>query len=421
MKSERISLKIFYNFGIYLLELAFWVGRFFSNKLKIGYLGRKNWQEELSGFRNVNTGKLIWIHCASLGEFEMARPLIEELKENYKDELSIVLTFFSPSGFELRKDYQLASRVFYLPFDTQYNAKKFVALLKPDLAVFVKYEFWLNYLKVLKNTGTKTILINGIFRKSQSFFKWYGAEFRKALKSFDHVFLQNNQSRILLEGIGIDAITVTGDLRYDRVLAIAQNSKSYPILDQILKDKFVLIGGSTWAEEEKLIKTLLNEVKENLRIIVAPHDISESHLTKIEKLLYGISLKRFSHLKESDEPTVILIDTIGHLSSIYKYGNAALVGGGFSGALHNILEPGVFGIPLFFGSSFRKFPEAKYFIESGIGHSINSSTDFVMGIKSYMTNKEKCQEVKLSAARIFKANSGGTHQVYFKIKGFLNT
>jgi len=413
-------LRILYNCGIFLLRLVFWVGRFFNRKVNLGFVGREKWPEKLIHFRSQNTGKLIWIHCASLGEFEMARPLIEELKENYKDNLIVFLTFFSPSGYQLRKDYKLAQSVFYLPLDTVRNAKEFIKILAPDLAVFVKYGFWLNYIKVLKQTRTTTILVNGIFRKSQSFFKWYGSEFRKALKSFDHVFLQNNQSRILLEGIGIDAITVTGDLRYDRVLSIAQNANSYILLEQFCKDHFVLIGGSTWAEEEKVIRTAVEAIGGNLRVILAPHDISETHLTKIEKLFSSISIKRFSELKQNDAPVLILIDSIGHLSSIYKYGQAALVGGGFSGALHNILEPGVFGIPVFYGSSYSKFPEATYFIESGIGHSINSSADFIHAINIYINSQEKRQEVKMNATKIFKANSGGTHQVFFKIKGFLN-
>jgi len=301
------------------------------------------------------------------------------------------------------------------------NAQTFVQILKPSMAIFVKYEFWLNYLKELKNQHIKTLLINGLFRKNQIFFKTYGAIFQRALLGFNHIFLQNNASRQLLEKIGIEQTTVTGDLRYDRVLAISNHSKVYNELETFCNNSFVIIGGSTWEEEEKLLLKALTYFKENIKLIIAPHDVSERHLKQIESLFSAFSLIRFTKLSPSENPQIVLVDTIGHLSSIYKYGNAALVGGGFSGALHNILEPGVFGIPVFFGSLNQRFPEAKYFMENKIGYPINKDDDFILELENMQNNKERLNEIKQNANRVFKANSGGTSQVYFKIKGYLSS
>lgn len=409
-----------YNLSIRGLQFIFFIGRWFNTKLNAGYKGRKAWRQYLSSFKSNNTGKTIWIHCASLGEFEMARPVIDQVKDFYKEEVAILITFFSPSGYELRKNYKQVEGVMYLPLDTPLNAKDFTLILNPDVAIFIKYEFWLNYLNALKISGTKTILVNGLFRKDQSFFKWWGKPFRDALLSFDHVFLQNKESKQLLETIGMDRITVTGDLRYDRVMTIAQASRTYPELEEFRKDHFVLIGGSTWYEEEKILRKTLDFNKGSIRLIIAPHDISEKHLGRIETLFSGYQLKRFSAMQPGNSPQIVLVDTIGHLSSIYKYGDAALVGGGFTGALHNILEPGAFGIPVFFGAMHFKFPEAIYFMETGIGFPVYSSEKFTALITTYINMLEKLQETKNNAARVFKANSGGTDQVFYKIKGYLS-
>jgi len=409
-----------YNTGIRLLVAFFKIGRFLSKKIKQGYAGRLDWENKLSQFRNNNPGPLVWFHCASLGEFEMARPVIDLLNENKPEKLRIVITFFSPSGYEQRKNYKGIDGAMYLPFDTERSANIFVEILRPTVAVFVKYEFWLNYLKALEDRKIKNILINGLFREDHIFFKPWGGIFRTALKSIDHLFLQNNRSAKLLENKGITHITVTGDIRYDRVTAISKNTQSFPQLDTFLKNAFIVIGGSTWPEEEKILLNTLRNFQKQIKLIIVPHDISEAHLQHIEKKLSGYYFKRFSSMKAENNPQIVLVDTIGHLSSLYKLANLALVGGGFTGALHNILEPAVFGIPVVFGSTYNKFPEAPYFVEKGIGISINSSKEFEIFLQELMNSSEMQNSIKSTTESVFKANSGGTDQVYYKIKGYLS-
>lgn len=409
-----------YNTGIRLLIAFFKIGRYFSKKVKQGYDGRLNWENKLNHFRKDKTGPLVWFHCASLGEFEMARPVIDLLNENKPKTLHIVITFFSPSGYEQRKKYKGIDEAMYLPFDTEKSANTFIDILRPTVAVFVKYEFWLNYLKALEDRKIKNILINGLFREDHIFFKPWGGIFRKALKSIDHLFLQNNRSAKLLENKGIKHITVTGDIRYDRVIDISKNTQSFPQLDTFIKNAFIVIGGSTWPEEEKILLNALRYFQKQIKLILVPHDISETHLQHIEKKLSGYYFKRFSTMKAKNDPQIVLVDTIGHLSSLYKLANVALVGGGFTGALHNILEPAVFGIPVVFGSTYNKFPEAPYFVEKGIGISINNSKEFNVYLTELMNSSEMQERIKSSSKSVFKANSGGTDQVYYKIKGYLS-
>lgn len=409
-----------YNAGIRLLVAFFSIGQHFNKKLKQGYDGRQDWEPKLKKFRAENPESLVWFHCASLGEFEMARPVIDLLNENKPKTLSIVITFFSPSGYEQRKNYKGIDFAMYLPFDTQKSAIAFIEILRPSVAVFVKYEFWLNYLKQLENRKVKNLLINGLFREDHIFFKPWGGIFRSALKSIDHLFLQNNKSAKLLFGKGISHTTVTGDLRYDRVTAISKNTRNFDQLETFIKGAFIVIGGSTWPEEEKILLNAVKTFKKQIKLILVPHDISEAHLQQIEKQLSGMYFKRFSTMKAEHNPQIILVDTIGHLSSLYKLGDLALVGGGFTGALHNILEPAVFGIPVLFGSTYNKFPEAGYFVEKGLSASINSSKDFENYLNDFMSSPEKKEKIKTISESVFKANSGGTEQVYYKIKGFLS-
>ena len=396
------------------------IGRHFNAKLKLGFDGRKNWKQTVNSFRQNNPGKLVWIHCASLGEFEMARPLIDHLNEQKLEHVKILVTFFSPSGYEQRKHFNKVDAVMYLPFDTASNAKWLVNALQPDVAVFVKYEFWLNLIQALKRFGSKIILVNGLFRENHVFFKWYGAGYRKGLGMFDHLFVQNKHSAKLLEQHGFESVTVTGDLRFERVLANAKTLKSYPQLNAFLREKFILIGGSTWPVEEAILLETLESLHQQIRLIIVPHDISESHLSSIEKQFKGKSIKRLSAMLEAYVPDVLLVDTIGDLSSLYSMSGAAFVGGGFTGALHNIIEPAVFGIPVFYGPKFDRFPEAAYFIKKQIGYAIPDSTALIEHLNWYFNNPQHRQTIKETSETVFKSNLGGTAQVYYKIKGYLS-
>jgi 3-deoxy-D-manno-octulosonic-acid transferase len=350
----------------------------------------------------------------------MARPVIDELNQNKLDGAKILVTFFSPSGYELRKNFKDVDGVMYMPLDTPKNARDFVTIAKPHIAVFVKYEFWLNSLEQLKTQGSKVILINGLFRKQQPFFKWWGGDFREALKNFDHVFLQNKHSQKLIKSLGVVHTTVTGDLRYDRVVAISKTAKQFPELESFVKDSFVIIGGSTWPEEEWILKQCLDSLSSAVKLIIAPHDISPNHLNQIEQRFKTYNLKRFTEMNPGDNPQLVLVNTVGHLSSLYHYGTVALVGGGFTGALHNIIEPAVFGIPVFFGYKHSKFPEADYFKKSKIGIPIHNGFNFTEHIKELIAKPNKLETNKHKTPVVFKSHLGGTHQVYYKIKGMLN-
>ena len=415
-----------YNLAIHLLSIVFYFGRFFSPKLRLGYVGRENWRQKLSAFKTNNPGKLIWFHCASLGEFEMARPVLDELKANKMEDVVVLISFFSPSGYELRKNFNDVQGVIYMPLDTQKNASDFVSILKPNIAIFVKYEFWINHLEALKQFGSKIILINGLFRKEQAFFKWYGGIFRDALTCFDHIFLQNKSSQKFVETVLKQKInfhpkiTITGDLRYDRVVAISKSTKSFNQLDSFLKDGFLIIGGSTWPQEEHILNFVLQHSEKTIKCLIAPHDVSESHLLKIEKQFEPFKIIRFSQLKANDNPQIVLIDSVGHLSSLYQYADLALVGGGFTGALHNIIEPAVFGIPVFFGYKHSKFPEADYFKQKKIGFSIHNGFNFNEHVKDLLAHPKKIEAIKSKTPHVFKPHLGGTHQVFYTIKGLLN-
>lgn len=413
-------MMLLYNASIRFMMLAFHLGRYFNRKLKAGWQGRENWESRLLQFRSVHKGPVIWFHCASLGEFEMARPLIDRLSEENNGQWSVFVTFFSPSGYEARNSYKGIQGSMYLPFDTKSAAERFVHLLQPRVAVFVKYEFWLNLLRALNQKQVTTLLINGLFRKDQPFFAWWGSGFREALQSMDHIFVQNHASRLLLESLGVTQTTVTGDLRYDRVVEMARQVKDFPELKSFLNHPFIAIGGSTWPEEETLLLHVLRQRKGRFKLILVPHNISESNLHRIERRFKEFTCTRFSRMQKADDPDMVLVDTIGHLGFLYRQAHLALVGGGFTGALHNILEAAVAGIPVVFGPEYRKFPEAAYFREKGIGFSVNCSNDLLQIMDRFERDLQAREALRLSSESVFKAHAGGTAQVYYKLKGYLS-
>jgi 3-deoxy-D-manno-octulosonic-acid transferase len=377
-----------YNISIYTYLFAIHVASLFNVKARLWVNGRKNifklLELEIRNFRSNNqhpASDLIWIHCASLGEFEQGRPLIEKLK--IKDEnIKFILTFFSPSGYEVRKNYKNADLIFYLPIDTPGNAKQFLKIVKPKAAIFVKYEFWFNYLEELKRLTIPTYLVSGIFRKNHYFFKVYGEWYRKQLNSFTYFFLQDEYSKELLYSAGFKNCTISGDTRFDRVAEIAKSVSSIPVIDQFKENNKILILGSTWPEDEKLISEWTkssNFQDKKIKLIIAPHEINEEHIVSIIRQFSDFSVLRFSKADEKNlgEAKILIIDNIGMLSSVYQYGSIAYIGGGFGKGIHNILEAATFNLPVIFGPNYGKFIEAKELIQLGGAFSVSDIGEFI--------------------------------------------
>ena len=352
-----------------------WLASKFNNKKATLFLSGRENVFALLEQKRLPGEHYIWFHAASLGEFEQGRPIIESLK-NTHPEYKILLTFFSPSGYEVRKDYQGADIICYLPMDMSWNVKRFLDIVQPDCAIFIKYEFWMNYLLELKKRQIKTYIVSAIFRESQMFFRWYGGYYRSILNSFTHLFVQNDQSVRLLHSIGLDNVTKVGDTRFDRVADIASNAKELPIVQLFKSDKKVLVAGSSWPNDEEILLSYFNQNKD-IKLIIAPHEIHEEHLQSIISKLKRPYLRYSQATTENiSEADCLIIDCFGLLSSIYRYGEIAYIGGGFGVGIHNILEAAVYGIPVIFGPNYKKFQEAVDLIELGGAFSIADYTGF---------------------------------------------
>lgn len=338
---------------------------------------------------------VVWFHASSLGEFEQGRPLIESWKKKCPDDF-ILLSFFSPSGYEIRKNFEFADHVCYLPFDRRNQINKFLSIVKPKMLVLIKYEFWPKLLLSLKNRSIPVYLISALFRPDQHFFKWYGGYFRRLLSVFSQIFVQDEVSKELLEGIDIDGVQVSGDTRIDCVLEIAEKDESIEGISEYTKDAFVLIGGSSWEPEEEMMSKFMKSVnihkyKTKVKLILAPHNVREEHLLRIEEL-FGNRIVRYSNwLKKDDirkDIGVLLIDQVGLLSRLYKYSDIAFIGGGFGAGLHNVIEPAAFGIPVIYGPKFDKFPEAVELQKYGGGFSVSSYEEFKEKCEYFMSDKK---------------------------------
>ena len=367
-----------YNIFVFLYVLGIRVASLVNEKAKLWVKGREGILQKikkaLTG--NVDRKKIAWFHCASLGEFEQGRPLIEAFRETRPDHL-IFLTFFSPSGYEIRKNYPGADHVFYLPADTTEMAAKFVKALSPDIVFFIKYEFWYNYLAVLKKRGIPTYMVSAIFRPSQSFFRWYGSWFRKQLNNLTWFFVQDEDSERMLRNIGIRQVSVSGDTRFDRVSAIAIQKRPVEGMDEFCRNSRVILAGSTWPEDEKILLPVILENKTKFKFIIAPHEVHKERIDGLMSLM-GSGGLRFSQVNESNtlEARIMVIDSIGILASLYRYAFVSFIGGGFGAGIHNILEPAAFGIPVIFGPNYKRFREARDLIHEGGATSIKSEEDF---------------------------------------------
>ena len=354
--------------------------------------------------------RYIWFHAASLGEFEQGRPLIEKIRAKYPD-YKILLTFFSPSGYEVRKNYRGADVVCYLPFDKPRNVKKFLDISNPVMAFFIKYEFWKNYLDELNKRRIPVYSVSSIFRKDQIFFKWYGGTYRNVLKNFDYLFVQNEASRRFLSKIGINKVTVVGDTRFDRVLQIREEAKELPLVEKFKGDSFTLVAGSSWGPDEDLFLEYFNTHPE-MKLIIAPHVIDENHLVEIIS-----KLKRpYVRYTRADERNVqkadcLIIDCFGLLSSIYRYGEVAYIGGGFGVGIHNTLEAAVYGIPVVFGPKYHKFMEAKQLIEAQGAFSISNYEELGSLFDRFLTDEHFHRETGSNAGFYVTNNAGATDKV----------
>ncbi|MDD3739751.1 MAG: glycosyltransferase N-terminal domain-containing protein [Bacteroidales bacterium] len=398
--------------GFYFFSVR--IAAFFNPKAKLMISGRVNWRNELKSKIDKNKS-YVWIHCASLGEFEQGRPLIEKIKSENAG-ASILLTFFSPSGYEIRKNYQFADIVCYLPFDSKANAKDFIDIVKPKYAVFVKYEIWYYFLKELSIRNIPVFLISGIFRKNQIFFKWYGKSYRKALSFFSHLFLQDNKSAELLKNFGFLDYSVCGDTRMDRVMSIAEENYVNPLLEQFSENNNIIVCGSTWEEDEIILCRFINEFSEKYKLIIAPHEINEQHLEKIEKLLKVKSV-RLSNLETLDNSVrVIIVDSIGLLSKLYRYAKVAYVGGGFGKGIHNVLEPIVYNIPVIFGPNYKKFKEAVDLISGKTAFEIGDYENFESIINMLFSEQKILIQIKNQTEVYIQKSFGATSKIDEKMQ-----
>lgn len=413
-----------YNIIVHITYFFLQIIALFNKKIKLFINGRKETFHKLSSIQK--TDKVIWLHAASLGEFEQGRPIIESIKKQYPN-FKIVLTFFSPSGYEIRKNYDLADVVCYLPFDTKSNAKKFIKKINPELAIIVKYEFWPNLLNELKKSNIKTILVSGIFRENQIFFKFYGKWMQQFLSTFKHFFVQDNKSEKLLNTIGFNNITVSGDTRFDRVYKILQQDNSLDFIETFKNNKHTVVIGSSWSKDEEfLINYINNTANENEKFIIAPHNINQKNINELRKnsnkktILYSEFINTQNNNINLSEHQVFIIDTIGLLTKIYSYANVAYVGGGLETGLHNILEPATFGVPIVFGGNkYQKFKEATDLVALKGCKTITTQQEFSSIFATLFSNKNLRTEMGSINKNYVKNNIGATQLILNYIKNTL--
>lgn len=380
----------------------------FSPKIKLFVNGRKTVFQTLANKINPDD-KTIWFHAASLGEFEQGLPVMEKIKVQFPNH-KIVVTFFSPSGYEVRKNNTIADVTVYLPLDTISNAQKFMKLIHPDLVFFIKYEYWPNYLNELKKLNIKTYLISGIFRKNQAFFKWYGGFYRNALKTFDYFFVQNESSKKLLQSLGFNNVKISGDTRFDRVVSILERDNSLDFIKQFKSNTTTIVIGSSWPKDESLLVDYINQTNENIKFIIAPHNIKAE---QIQELKNSISKKTilFSQKENQDLSIydVLIVDTIGILTKIYSYADIAYVGGGFGNpGVHNILEPATFGIPIIVGPNFSHFAEAVALVHQEGCVSISNQNELNDAFSNLISNEDVRYEKGHICSTFVQMNKGAT-------------
>lgn len=398
---------LLYNICIALYAQIIKIVALWNPKAKQWVEGRKNIFEQMA--RKISkSDRIVWLHVASLGEFEQGRPIIEQIRKEHP-EYKILLTFFSPSGYEIRKNYEGVDYIFYLPIDTPLNVKRFLDITHPEIAIFVKYEFWLNYLYELKARNIRTFVISAIFRADSVFFKWYGSRWRQALDSYEQIFVQNKESQTLLHKIGFDNVIIAGDTRFDRVAAIAQAAKKIDIVERFKGESRLFVAGSTWGPDEDILQELIN-LNPEIKFVVAPHEMNEGRINKIiEATTEGAVRYTQCNAQTSFEGTqVLILDTVGILSSVYGYASWSYIGGGFGVGIHNTLEAATFALPIAFGPNYKKFKEARDMVALGVATKIENAEDLQKWFTPLRDNEQTLRQVSATAKEYTSKHQGAT-------------
>ena len=402
-------MKVLYYIFIQLFRVLSYLVSFFHQKAHLFVAGREKVFSRLE--RLDKSKKLVWFHCSSLGEFEQGRPLMEQIRKD-NPSWQILLTFFSPSGYEIRKDYEGADLVSYLPVDTPVNARKFLDRVQPDLVYFIKYEYWYFILKEMHRRKIPAYLVSAIFRKDQIFFRWYGGFFRKILHFFRLIFVQNEESEQRLKEIGVDHVIYAGDTRFDRVTKIVENAEEMPLVEAFKGEELTLVAGSTWPKDEELLLSYYLQHNQ-CKMIIAPHEVHESHISQIERLAGDKKCLRYSATDEFNvkQADLLIVDSIGRLSSLYKYGDLAYVGGGFGKGIHNILEAATYGVPVVFGPNHQKFSEAIQLLKEGGAYAISDQQNLNQVFHNLLHHNENRKNAGKKAQQFVEKNTGATHKV----------
>lgn len=408
-----------YNTSIYIYFFLIRVAALFNSRAKDFVKGQRGLMQSIENTTFENN-EIIWFHCASLGEFEQGRPVIEACKKVFPRH-KILLTFFSPSGYEIRKNYELADYVYYLPVDTAKNARKFIRTFRPQIAIFIKYEYWFNYINELSKSKTPLFFVSAIFRKKQHFFKPWGGWFRKQLKKVTWFFVQNEYSSQLLRNIGVFHQEVSGDTRFDRVIEILNDKTQFPLVNEFKQNSKLLVAGSTWPADEMLLLDFMKSQTSDIKLLIAPHKIDTKHINYLLDIFKDFDPVLFDGLKHNNlsSSKVLIINKIGILTILYRFGNFAYVGGGFGVGIHNVLEPAVYGLPVMFGPNYQKFTEAKNLIKIGGGFPIKSADEFIKIMQHLMGDKQFFSNSSQASKNYVLANSGATHLIIEKMKEYI--
>ncbi|RYD55191.1 MAG: 3-deoxy-D-manno-octulosonic acid transferase [Sphingobacteriales bacterium] len=414
---------IIYWLAIRLYGVAIHIAAFFNPKAKLFVAGRRGLLSQIRDALIDERRPRIWMHCASLGEFEQGRPLLEKLRQKYAHH-AFVVTFFSPSGYEVRKDYNGADHVFYLPLDSLHNARQFLSIVKPSLCVFVKYELWYFYLSQIASRDIPAILVSAIFRKEQLFFKWYGSLHRRMLRCFTHIFVQDMKSEQLLHNINIDTASVAGDTRFDRVLAALEEQQPIPKAEAFCGEAKVIVAGSTWAEDEALLHKTITSLPDNWKMILVPHEVHKEHIQSIMNRYSATAIRWSQYDGRLKDARVLVIDTVGMLLQIYCLADVAWIGGGFGkDGVHNVLEAAVYGVPVLHGPIYHQFLEAKELLESGGSVVTNSAEATARQLLLWEKDSLAYQQACTAAKQYVLSKTGATEKIlrYLEAKKWLTT